>query len=784
MHTLLVPLILGSTLLAQQEPKIPRPMVVEPILKPQDPLESQPGSTIPGRPAPAADAGSSVPWAFDAGSETQARPNFPGAITAPIYDEPQPGQVWVLAPQWKAGFTPQGATFVPFFGSDAPRNLPADFQVRAAHVAGVPLATAGGEVRRDGEIVSIAHAGFVERYVVSNAGIEQQFVFADLPARGALCVEIAVDGEYQVTAAGRGLQFTGERGSFAYGAPLAVDAAGDSVPMTAHYQAGVLRLEVPATFVQKARLPLVIDPLIGSVVTLATASVRCAATDLAYDSSLAQHVACYERVFSQTDSDVIAMRLDANLQPVGSAFAIDNTTTSWRGCRIANLNAYDKFLVVAESETQGQLIAIAGRVYTAANNTIGSQFDIERGARSCIRPDVGGDPSPAVPTFWTVVFERRYSATDGDIMMRQVTESGALRGTGMTTIDATVARHEAPVISRSNGVGSSTQQRWLIAYLEDSGGGQVRCQGKFISWDGQIVDTLPNRAWEFSGARRTVAVSSQTAVAHGRLYAIVFGWEDLATSKVRLSLDAVAADGSSVSYNMVVSDGTVDTTEPTIETDGYRFVLAYAKRLSVSGRNVVAHTYDLWHPANSGVMPFHLRNTVQVGSSNADAIGLAVCSRYTGGLGGPAGSDAEHALLWVENGGGPGDTLVASRYLGHSTTGGMSTRTTGCGLGTPTATTSSYLGQLGSQNTFSVPNPSGLVGWVIGLPVSAPIAGCPGCTQGSSAFVTTLGPQAQFNVPYVSTFVGMTFALQAFAFGPGTCLGSLAFSDTADLTIR
>lgn len=784
MHRASVPLCLLSGLLAQQEPKLPRPMVVEPILKPMAPNDPAPTRPTADLPAPSAAGAFTGAAGGDATVAGHAVAGGAFEITGPVFDEPQPGQVWVLAPQWKAGFTKAGATFVPFFGSDAPHNHAADFQVVAAHVGGVPLPVATTQVARHGDRVAIQRAGFVEQYLVSPQGIEQQFVFADLPVRGSLSVEIAVGGGYQVTTEGRELRFQGELGSFRYGAPMAFDAAGDSVPMEAQYQAGVLRLQVPAAFVARAQLPLMIDPLIGNVVTVANSVVRLGATDLAYDSSLEQYVVCCERVFSQTDSDVFALRLGADLQPVGTSFTIDNSSASWRRCRIANLNAYDKFLVVAESDAPASLIAIAGRVYHAGNNLLGSQFDIERGTRSCLKPDVGGDPSGVVPTYWTVVFEREWSSSDGDIMMRQVTENGALRGTGMTAVDASSLDDEAPVISRSNGTGTASQQAWMVCFLRDSGSNQVQLQSRAVSWDGQFRGAAVAQQWEYSGSRRFVAVSSPTTVGHGQIFATLIGCQDLNTGRMRLGVRALDVQGAAASLWLQLADGSVDCSEPAVETDGYRYVTSYAQQVGATGRTVVAKTFDLKYLSGYGVQPLVLRDTAQFGSSAADSIGLALCSRYTGGLGGTAVRDTEYALLWGQNGGGSSDTLVTTRYLGHATQGGLAARTTGCGLGAAQAATSSHFGVLGSQNTFTLPNANGLVGWVVGLPVSQPIAGCVGCTQGSTAFVSTLGAQTQLNVPYDPTYVGVTFALQAFAFGPGTCLGSLAFSDTFDLTIR
>lgn len=776
MHPILAAVSLGSLLLGPQEPKSPRPMVVEPIGKaevPEAPLAG-PRTAAPAR----FDAALAAPSAPSAGTPSLA--GLPVEPTAVLFDAPADGQVWALAPAWKAGFSTQGATFVPFFGSDAPCNHPAAFQVLGAAVGGMELPTGGLAVTRAQDRVAITRQGFVEQYTVDLAGIEQQFVFERLPQRGELRVDLTVAGDFEVHAEGRELVFCNQLGSFRYGAPQALDARGRTVPMTAEWRGGVLRLVVPGAFVEQAQLPLVIDPLIGNVVTLATSTLRYAATDLAYDASLAIHVACHERVFSQTDSDVFAVRLDANHQPIGSVFSVDITTTSWRGCRIANRNAYDDFLIVAESEAVGTPIAIAGRTYSAATNLLGNQFDIERGTRSCIRPDVGGDPSLSQPTYWTVVFERRFSASDGDIMMRQVTTGGALRGTGMTAIDASTVPHERPVISRSNGDGSSSQQVWLVGYLEESSGGSFRGLGRTVSWDGQILGSVSGFAWQSSGPRRWLSVSSPTSVAAGRLFGMQFAHEDPATSRVEIGAVAITPTGISASYFLTLTDGSVDCTEPSVETDGSRFVFCYARRTGAAGREVVAQTYDLPYNPNGGVQHFQLRDEVVLGNSTGNEVGLALCSRYTGGS---AGSDDEYALLFGQQG-AAGSALLSTRYLGLATQGGLSMRSTGCGALAVQVTTSTHYGALGSANVATVQNPTGLVGWVIGLPVSLPVAGCAGCTQGSSAMITVLGPQTQLNVPNVPAYVGVTFALQAFAFGPGSCLGSVALSDTADLRIR
>jgi hypothetical protein len=145
--------------------------------------------------------------------------------------------------------------------------------------------------------------------------------------------------------------------------------------------------------------------------------------------------------------------------------------------------------------------------------------------------------------------------------------------------------------------------------------------------------------------------------------------------------------------------------------------------------------------------------------------------------------DRQYAMVWQQYG-VSGDTMVGMRYLGHATLGGVTFRQTGCGMGGGMVASTGLSGAIGSTSVATISYSSGLVGWVLGLPMSAPIAGCSGCTQGSTAMVTTIGPATTVQIPYDGAFVGLTLALQPFAFGPGTCLGSLAFGDTIDLTIR
>src|SRR5690606_9856686 len=103
-----------------------------------------------------------------------------------------------------------------------------------------------------------------------------------------------------------------------YGAAVAVDAAGARLPLETDLRARELVLRVPAAFVAAARLPLVIDPLIGSEQTVYTSSAArpLSHADIAYEPSWGEYAVCYQRYWSATDVDVFVDRFDAALNHI------------------------------------------------------------------------------------------------------------------------------------------------------------------------------------------------------------------------------------------------------------------------------------------------------------------------------------------------------------------------------------------------------------------------------------------------------------------------------------
>src|SRR6185503_15529495 len=102
---------------------------------------------------------------------------------AVLLDEPGDGKVWGSSRAYKASFDGTGATFIPFFGSDAPRNYPVRFALAAVRAGSqmLPL-VADAKTAVAGRRVTTDHGSVREVYELSPRSMEQLFVFDAPPA--------------------------------------------------------------------------------------------------------------------------------------------------------------------------------------------------------------------------------------------------------------------------------------------------------------------------------------------------------------------------------------------------------------------------------------------------------------------------------------------------------------------------------------------------------------------------------------------------------------------------
>lgn len=712
-----------------------------------------------------------IPLQFDpANPAPTGRLVPPVAVPEPLVvtDRDAHGALWAAGPTWKASFSVAGATFVPCFGATAPRNFPASLARAVVRIGGELLATEPVPPVLAGDRAEYRGSGFTEQFVLREAGIEQQFVFAALPQRGGIDVTVPFATGLSVAAGADGFRIGNELGSYGYGRAVAIDGKGVRLELETEWTGGGFRIRVPARFVAAAALPLTIDPLVGNVVAYGNDTRVIATTDLAWDESLGRYALVHERVFSATDSDVYVRYLDSAMQFATPTLAIDLTTDSWRQPRIAGLEAHDTFLVVAQRSV-GNVTPFSGiaRRLVGAAPTLSAPFSVFTPNNNLHHLDVGGDPAPTGPTRFALVAEQEFSSVDHDIVAETRDANGNWVAT--VTIEASNDSEVAPQISKSCGFPGGGSEGWGIGFLRRLS--PTLSQPVFACIDRNLVRTAFNITTTFTvpSLASAIAVSSPTDHAQGRHYALYVQYESGSYDYARGAV--FARNGAQVAQTGVWGSSYDAVGEPQIDSDGTRFLLTKQAALG-SGTNEVDFVL-------LGIEGNWLSSQQWDGGNTLADAAPCVVARRSGG-----GGDRGYGVAWVELLSATTSRVVASNYDGIQAGAQLAMRFTSCGgLGFLSGGDSA----LGGTVTMQLVQTQGLVGWLVGMPVDLPIGACPGCRQGAAGNAV-FGPSYTFAVPRNAAFVGLTVSFQGFQFQPagvsGACLGQVNLSNTLDATIR
>jgi hypothetical protein len=314
------------------------------------------------------------------------------------------GPPLAVGPDYRARFEPGRVTFTPALGTRATRSLPLAWSLVAVERDGGTLAAdPHAEPQVDGDAVTFAHgAGLLERYDARRDGIEQSFVLPVLPAgSGDLVVRLAIatelPGEPVLEGHGGARFALPDVGGVSIGAVAGIDAGGASAPGTMLVGDGSLKLVLPAEFVDRARLPLVVDPLVGTWFPVADEDAHNdTLPDVAYDRDTDTFLAVWQRGFSGSDFDIRGRRFDAAGNPLGVVmqFAIDDALDALAP-KIANVNVRDRWIVIWRERTDSLDPAeLVGRSVTAAPigaGTLGPATTIASPAAGVVDADVGGE---------------------------------------------------------------------------------------------------------------------------------------------------------------------------------------------------------------------------------------------------------------------------------------------------------------------------------------------------------------------------------------------------------
>ncbi len=245
----------------------------------------------------------------------------------------------------------------------------------------------------------------VESYEVGDAGVEQSFTFSALPrGAGDLLVRGRLETALTVSASGAegaGLRLANSAGAhqLEIGAVTGIDAAGASCRGALRFADGRLELRLPAAFVERAVLPLVLDPLIGPVFDVFP-SYAAAWSDAAFDATTSNYLVVTHDptnccTFWNAYGSAVG-RLVSTSGAVGRSIWL-NVMIAQTGYapRVANVNSADKFVVAFVGDQEFSPGRVFAATVDAASGAVSPcafyQCGLSLGPGSL--PDVAGDVS-------------------------------------------------------------------------------------------------------------------------------------------------------------------------------------------------------------------------------------------------------------------------------------------------------------------------------------------------------------------------------------------------------
>lgn len=730
-----------------------------------------------------------APPAVDALQYHRRSGQRPSGKVAPVlsrvlFDQPvADGPLWAMGTDWKASFDGRGFEFIPFFGSTAPRNFPVRLELDQVTVGGQALPLADGVPQQVGFAVHTPRGGVTEVVAASLQAVEQSFVFDQLPNRGAIQVEVRIASELAVTSTAQGIRLANEHGAVRYEKAVAIDAAGTRLELPIVWDGGEVHMTIPASFVEQARLPLVLDPWIASIGTIGTGAPTGQLqrdADVATVQSIDRTCIVWRREWSATDHDAWAQVFDSSQTAVAPEFTIDFTSLDWLSPAVAGNNFSQNFLCVSDVRT-GTLYYIAGRrIDGNLGVVLGNQFDIERNgvvglAGNNFRPDVGGDFYPGTLAYWGVVFEKEVAAGNRDIYMKLVRQDGTLLTTNPIALDTSSTDESNPCISKQNG----NVALWFVAWQRTWPNPPFDQEviGKFVSWSGAvqapnmyIAGTLANETAPATSSPITIEGVNYWMVCHETDFQVAAGQRDI-LCKV---FDSAGAQLSSFNLNQNEAGGayaSYDQQAPAVDSDGVRFVATYTDRWAGT-LDFETHASTLaFLPATNALRIDDDR--VGLGASVGDEFGTRVCSHFSGG-----GVWSPYFAVTDAHFGN--NTIELYRYGGYSPGTQFSFYSSQCGSLSITPSGNTAVG-----GTVNVTVPNGpLSGTIFGYPGYIPLnaLGC-NCICGVNNGLL-FGNPLVWTIPSNPIFVGTTLSVQGWTAVGTNCLGFVDLSDTVDFTIR
>lgn len=668
-----------------------------------------------------------------------------------VFDAPGDGSLWAVGRTYKASFDRQGFTYVPFLGSDAPRNFPVQFKLREVTIGGkaVEFDAQAPAVRQD-QRVSFARGVVREIYDLALEQVEQTFV-VDSALPGDVTLDLEVVSELGEDAERPGVQFHNQFGTVHYGDAFVVDGE-RKLPATSSFDGGRLRIHVAAA--QRTAGALVIDPILRTESQGYAFISDSSEPDIAYLHADGVYALVWQQNYSLTDTDTYTELRYADGTLVENSFAVlDATFLVHARPRVAAVTVAHQFLIVMERYEQGRAVVWSRTRASQAPYPVGPGVQVN-GANdlgSIYSPDVGGSVVPNGDPTYFVVWSREYLTTDHDVLGRAVDTNGQPRGPVVAIENSANTIYANAHISQMG-----TTSGWMVAFNFRYDPNDWDIYAAAINFDGSLRSTgLVNNSIRSDVEPRITSPTEQ-----GK-YLVTWERQNPFEAHGKLTDD------------WYLNYGTVNFTQQfgvpgfwvRPETDGIRFVLLTgAASISLSSYALVGTQFvQVEAPQNlPGVPSFP-----------------AITAQRTG-----RGRFSDYAVAYVDNVPDP-NRISVSTFQGVAPTGGLTRRQLGCaGLGIDVGSRQ-FLGEPLFTSLSGVG--SDISGILLGAPAPARTL-CGTCRIGVELngpllhFVNTQA--ASVLVPADPLLIGTRLSVMGYSVGSGPCVGAMRVSDTIDVVIR
>lgn len=365
------------------------------------------------------------------------------ALDDVVFGGDESGNLFAVGGSWKMRFSAAGARYVPVLGSRAPRSLPLDFRLRGA--APAPFV-------RDGDRVTFDRGSVVEIYALAPRQVEQSFLLRARPAGDRLVLDVVTELAFGGRDA-EGLRFEAPAlATVRYGNVTAIDRAGRRATFAPEFAQGAIVLALPDAFAARAEYPVVVDPVLTTILVDGGADVA-EDPDVAYADTVNVFQVSYEKVISASDSDILTARYntsgtfldllaldvsDEDSEDPAVAFTSPHFVTAWTD---------------GDAGPGGRRVRARARV--AGSTGLGSAFTVSPALQSGESDvDVGGGEHGTTLVVW---HGREFADANGfDIKGRLVNAAGTVGG----GFNVKTGEHYSPRVSSEQ----DAQGRWCVVH--------------------------------------------------------------------------------------------------------------------------------------------------------------------------------------------------------------------------------------------------------------------------------------------------------------------------------